>query len=207
MKTTAMVMLTAALTGLQVTGTDVQAQDRKFKEAITVQGTVRKGVGDYMLTFSGPVALPGVSLAAGTYVFRQPVGNVIQVSNAAGMPYAMFSTIPTVREAPLDEVPGSCSGRQRRRVRPSASLPCSPLGSGPDSSSSIREDTDLHGSGGPGPPDLIRRFADARRSQDSGRVQVTGRHSSVSRASFRLTFAPSEVTPTVGQRAATQEVS
>ncbi len=106
MKTTAMVMLTAALTGLQVTGTDVQAQDRKFKEAITVQGTVRKGVGDYMLTFSGPVALPGVSLAAGTYVFRQPVGNVIQVSNAAGMPYAMFPTIPTVREAPLDEVLG-----------------------------------------------------------------------------------------------------
>jgi hypothetical protein len=102
MKTTAMVMLTAALTGLQVTGTDVKAQDRKFKEAITVQATVRKGVGDYLLTFSGPVALPGVSLAAGTYVFRQPVGNVIQVSNAAGMPYAMLPTIPTVREDPLD---------------------------------------------------------------------------------------------------------
>jgi hypothetical protein len=103
MKTTMMLMFTAALTGLQATGTDVQAQDRKFKETITVQGRVREGMGDHTLTFSGPVALPGVSLAAGTYVFRQPLGNVIQVTSMAGMPYTMFITIPTFRQEALDE--------------------------------------------------------------------------------------------------------
>jgi hypothetical protein len=38
------------------------------------------------LTFSGPVALPGVTLPAGTYSFRRPSGidrNVVQVMNRA----------------------------------------------------------------------------------------------------------------------------
>ena len=102
MKTTAIVMITAALAGLQVTSTGVSA-DQKYKETVTVQGKVREGFGDHTLTFSGPVALPGISLGAGTYVFRQPLGNVIQVTSVAGRPYTMFLTIPTYREQSLDE--------------------------------------------------------------------------------------------------------
>ena len=102
MKTTAIVMITAALAGLQVTSTGVDA-NQKFKETVTVQGRVRGGFGDHTLTFSGPVALPGISLGAGTYVFRQPLGNVIQVTSVAGRPYTMFITIPTYRDQPLDD--------------------------------------------------------------------------------------------------------
>jgi hypothetical protein len=102
MKTTAMVMFTAVLAGLQATSTGVSA-DQKFKETVTVQGRAREGFGGHTLTFSGPVALPGVSLGAGTYVFRQPLGNVIQVTSVAGRPYTMFITIPAYRAQPLDE--------------------------------------------------------------------------------------------------------
>jgi len=102
MKTTMMVMFTAALAGLQVTTTSVGA-DQKFKETVTVQGRIREGFGDHTLTFSGPVALPGLSLGAGTYVFRQPLGNVIQVTSVTGKPYTMFLTIPTYRDHALDE--------------------------------------------------------------------------------------------------------
>jgi hypothetical protein len=102
MKTTAMVMFTAVLAALQVTPTGATT-GQKYKETITVQGRVREGFGGHTLTFSGPVALPGVSLGAGTYVFRQPLGNVIQVTSMTGMPYTMFITIPTFRGQPLDE--------------------------------------------------------------------------------------------------------
>jgi len=102
MRTTMMVMFTAMLAGMQVTSTGVSA-DQKFKETVTVQGRVREGFGDHTLTFSGPVALPGVSLGAGTYVFRQPLGNVIQVTSVSGRPYTMFITIPAYRDHALDE--------------------------------------------------------------------------------------------------------
>jgi hypothetical protein len=117
MKTTAIVMITA-LAGLQVTSTGVSA-DQKFKETVTVQGKVREGFGDHTLTFSGPVALPGISLGAGTYVFRQPLGNVIQVTSVAGRSYTMFITIPTHRDRPLDDYsivfgPAAAPGSPRR---------------------------------------------------------------------------------------------
>ena len=53
------------------------------------------------LTFSGPVALPNVSLPAGTYLFRfVDVNNstVVQVLSDNGkIPYAMFNTLPIQR--------------------------------------------------------------------------------------------------------------
>jgi len=53
------------------------------------------------LTFSGPIALPGVTLAAGTYVFRTPDGfdkNVVQVMNRAETKsYYMGITRPVSR--------------------------------------------------------------------------------------------------------------
>jgi hypothetical protein len=59
-------------------------------------------------TFSQPVALPGITLPAGTYVFRLAAPyterKVIQVTDSAGREsYAMLLTVPTTRyNRPLD---------------------------------------------------------------------------------------------------------
>jgi hypothetical protein len=78
-------------------------QTPRFESAIIVTATpkmdtvVKGAASDYFLNFSGPVGIPGVTLAAGTYLFRFPVdgAKVIQVlkpdrSNV----YAMIQTIP-----------------------------------------------------------------------------------------------------------------
>jgi len=44
------------------------------------------------------VALRGVSLAPGTYIFRRPAANVLLVTNANRTPYAMLSTISAFRQ-------------------------------------------------------------------------------------------------------------
>ena len=61
-----------------------------------------------LLTFNGPVQIPGVTLEAGTYRFRltNPATsrNVLQVlSNDGAIVYAMFHTIPDVRTSVTDE--------------------------------------------------------------------------------------------------------
>jgi hypothetical protein len=59
-------------------------------------------------TFSGPVAVPGVTLPAGKYLFRvtnpDTSANVVQVLSADGKtPYSMFHTVPARRpDAPRD---------------------------------------------------------------------------------------------------------
>ena len=58
-----------------------------------------------LFTFSAPVALPGVTLAPGQYVFRlaDPYRNsdVVQVLNADGTkPYGLFLTLPADRGEP-----------------------------------------------------------------------------------------------------------
>ena len=65
-------------------------------------GTVGGSAGEHHLTFSGPVALPGVSLGPGTYIFRKPASNVLQVTNANRVPYAMVMTRPISRTARTD---------------------------------------------------------------------------------------------------------
>ena len=73
------------------------------------------------LTFSGPVALPGVTLPAGTYTFRMPSDsdrNVVQVMNRAqsksyymgitrpvSRPRAGTDLLVTVGEAPAGQAP------------------------------------------------------------------------------------------------------
>jgi hypothetical protein len=96
MKIAAMLIMTATLAGVQAAA--VVTPDPNFKETVTVEGKVRKGSGDHTLTFSGPVALPGVSLRPGTYVFRYPLENVVQVLDAGGKSYKMFITVPAVRQ-------------------------------------------------------------------------------------------------------------
>ncbi|HUR34806.1 MAG TPA: hypothetical protein VM032_13485 [Vicinamibacterales bacterium] len=78
------------------------AQDRQFRETVQVQGSAHRGLGDYSLTFSGPVALPGISLGGGTYVFRNFSNHVIQVSSAAGIHYSLLPTLPTTRGRSTD---------------------------------------------------------------------------------------------------------
>jgi len=75
-------------------------QTPRFEESVMVTATPRSGsLSEYLLNFSGPVAVPGVSLAPGTYVFRfpQPGGKAIQVLKAdKSAAYAIFHTIPVV---------------------------------------------------------------------------------------------------------------
>ena len=50
------------------------------------------------LTFSGPVALPGVAMPAGEYIFQFPAPGVLQVlSRDRKIAYAMMLTIPKTR--------------------------------------------------------------------------------------------------------------
>ena len=97
MKIAAMLIMSTALAGTQATAGGVKP-DPTFRETVTVEGKIRQGSGDHTLTFSGPVALPGVSLAPGTYVFRYPLENVVQALDAGGKSYKMFITVPTVRQ-------------------------------------------------------------------------------------------------------------
>jgi len=96
----------AALTTMQVAGASVQAraqQAPKFKEIVEVSGRpASHGIGELTVAFSTPVSLPGVSLAPGKYLFRQPGNNVVQVADLNGQPYAMLITIPTVRQKAED---------------------------------------------------------------------------------------------------------
>ena len=72
-------------------------QAPQFEESVVVTATPRSGSSsEYFLNFSGPVHVPGVTLAKGTYVFRFPGtgGKVIQVLKAdKSAAYAMFHTI------------------------------------------------------------------------------------------------------------------
>ena len=89
-------VLVAAM--VAVSGAGTVAQSPQFTEELTVRGLPKAWSGDYILSFSGPVALPGVSLAAGTYIFRRPTGNVLQVLSANRQrAYALMQTIPTHR--------------------------------------------------------------------------------------------------------------
>lgn len=56
-----------------------QGQTPRFEETLVVTATPRAGSpSEYFLTFSGPVAVPGVSLPAGTYLFRFPSETAIR---------------------------------------------------------------------------------------------------------------------------------
>jgi hypothetical protein len=95
-------LICAALVGMQG-GTLLQADGQKFRETVTVKGAGHAGFGEHLLTFSAPVALPGVSLGAGTYIFRYAEHNALQVMSTGRTPYGMFLTIPVTRSAPTSD--------------------------------------------------------------------------------------------------------
>ena len=90
------------LGALVLVGAAAGAKEPQFRDSIIVLGTVGGSPGEHHLTFSGPVALPGVSLAPGTYIFRKPATNVLQVTNADRQPYAMLMTRPISRSSPTN---------------------------------------------------------------------------------------------------------
>jgi hypothetical protein len=95
----------AGVAGIVVlTGSGAGAEQDRFRQVVNVQGRITAGPGGvHQLTFSAPVALPGVSLAPGTYQFRRLGANVLQVSSAGGhMPYAMMLTNASSRTMRLD---------------------------------------------------------------------------------------------------------
>jgi hypothetical protein len=85
---------------LMLVGIGAGAEGPQGRDTITVQGGIGGSAHEHRLTFSAPVALPGVSLAAGTYIFRRPASNVLLVTNASRQPYAMLSTVATSRTSP-----------------------------------------------------------------------------------------------------------
>lgn len=67
--------------------------------------SVPAAAADLRMTFSGPVALPGVTLPEGSYVFRMVAPRVVQVlSGDLKTAYAMTMTIPVARTEAAKEV-------------------------------------------------------------------------------------------------------
>jgi hypothetical protein len=85
-----------------LTGVGAGAKGSQFRESITVEGIKGGSSQEHHLTFSGPVALPGVALAPGTYIFSRPAANVLLVTNAKRQPYAMLLTVATTRGRATD---------------------------------------------------------------------------------------------------------
>lgn len=75
-----------------------QGQKLRFEDSLVVTATPKSGSpSEYFLTFSGPVAVPGMSLSAGSYLFKFPseTAKVIQILKAdRSDAYVMFHTIP-----------------------------------------------------------------------------------------------------------------
>jgi hypothetical protein len=85
-----------------LTGVVAGAKTPRFRESITVPGSMGGSAEEHHLTFNTPVALPGVALGPGTYIFRRPASNVLLVTNANRKPYAMLSTISAARNSRTD---------------------------------------------------------------------------------------------------------
>jgi hypothetical protein len=106
MKQLSAILLTAslALAFFVASNTPVFAQVAQVQESVivTTPAPVVKGSpGDHFLSFNVPVAIPGVALAPGSYIFRRPVdsaGSVIQVLSADRRHvYALLNTMPAFR--------------------------------------------------------------------------------------------------------------
>ena len=66
-------------------------------------GTVSGSSSDHLLTFSGPVEVPGVALSRGSYIFRFIAPSVLQVlSENRSVVYATFFVTPISRSDVTD---------------------------------------------------------------------------------------------------------
>jgi hypothetical protein len=85
-----------------LTGVVAGAKTPQFRESITVPGSIGGSAHEHHLTFNTPLALPGVSLAPGTYVFSRPSMNILLVTGVNRKPYAMVSTVSAARNGNMD---------------------------------------------------------------------------------------------------------
>lgn len=92
----AVALLGTAATGSAQLRVDTREQPR-FEDEVSVTASPRAGSSsDHFMTFSGPVAVPGAVLPAGTYLFRLPENGkkVLQILKAdRSETYAMFHTM------------------------------------------------------------------------------------------------------------------
>jgi hypothetical protein len=104
MKTSRRIVRSAslALFAVPLLGTPARAQNPapRFDETLTIPGDLRAPARDeYLVAFSGPFGLPGVSLPGGTYLFRVVSPHVLQVLSAdRAHIYVMVTTISTSRD-------------------------------------------------------------------------------------------------------------
>lgn len=94
------IVLVASLTLLAWSGfASAQTPQKPLEFKVTVMAEPVVGTpADHFLTFSGPIEIPEVGLAPGTYVFRMVAPSVVQVlSKDKKTVYAMFFTAPTWR--------------------------------------------------------------------------------------------------------------
>jgi hypothetical protein len=94
------VLITGILANVSVMRADIRVatQVPQLREEVTVLGLRPGSEMDYFLTFGAPVALPGVALSSGTYLFRRVTPGAIQVLSVNRQhAYAMVQTIPISR--------------------------------------------------------------------------------------------------------------
>ena len=79
-----------------------QAQNLDVKVTVLGHaGVVSGSPSDHFLSFSGPVGIPGVSLAPGSYIFRFVERDIVKVlSEDRSTAYGMFFVTPTWRNEP-----------------------------------------------------------------------------------------------------------
>jgi hypothetical protein len=96
-------ILATVIAGAVVLGSVGAAADaEQFRETITVKGSVKGMVGEHHLTFRAPIALPGVSLPPGTYIFDRPATSVLRVMNENRVPHLMVITTTASRTGRTD---------------------------------------------------------------------------------------------------------
>jgi hypothetical protein len=97
----------AAAATMAITTNAVLAQQPvpRFEQEVKVEGAKVVGsASDYYLTFSAPIALPGVSLGPGTYVFRKEASGLLRVLNAGReQTFLLAFTAPIQRTADMDK--------------------------------------------------------------------------------------------------------
>jgi hypothetical protein len=106
MKAMKFIVLLAVAAAIGLAGDLASAQQvPRFEQEVRVEGArVVGSANDFYLTFSSPIALPGVSLGPGTYVFRREASGVLRVLNAERrQTYLLAFTIPVQRGADLDK--------------------------------------------------------------------------------------------------------
>lgn len=110
MRTMRIILFLAASAALVAIASDaVRAQQPqplpRFEQEVKVEGAKVVGsTSDFYLTFSSPIALPGVSLGPGTYVFRRETSGLLRVLNAEhGQTYLLAFTTPVQRHTDLDK--------------------------------------------------------------------------------------------------------